>query len=177
MSFIKCPNCGKQYSDKAENCPFCEESKQKDKNKLTHQLNSNNQISPATSITAIIVLVIIIAITAYNNGLITLPSNKNLQTISAKELYKQFNKNELSAAEKYSGKTFIITGEYCGNGISLGNPWILIGRGVVASDVQCFLDKTSVKKAARLKVGQKIKATGTVDQIMVYSVLVDDCKL
>lgn len=103
--------------------------------------------------------------------------DEKLQVVDASDLYWQFNRNELAATTKYTGKKVFIAGIYAGNGISHGKPWILIGPGLTAADVHCYLNKNSVQKAANLKLGEKIKIQGVVGEKMFASISVNNCTL
>jgi len=82
--------------------------------------------------------------------------------VTAKQLYNEFEENELAAHAKYKGKTIIVSGRYSSSGVTLGQPYILIYVGSSFFAVQCFFDNNDAKEAAHLTKGSNIKLKGIV---------------
>lgn len=85
--------------------------------------------------------------------------------ISASDLFKAYDANELAADEKYKGKTLEISGVIgeLGKDI-LGSPYILLRpSGVLVFGVQCMLDDSEqASKASQLSKGASVTLTGDV---------------
>jgi hypothetical protein len=96
--------------------------------------------------------------------------------VTAPELVKEYDANEVAADEKYKGKTVTVSGIIHDIGKDLGDdPYIILSSGeeMELTSVQCmFKDKGEV---AKLSKGQKITVTGKIDGKLM-NVLINDCQ-
>ncbi|TGK11255.1 OB-fold protein [Leptospira stimsonii] len=97
-------------------------------------------------------------------------------SLSAGELYKEYNANEVAADAKYKGKTGEVTGTIrtVGKDI-LDQMYVELGVSYLEG-VQCTFVKDQAENVAKLVKGQKIKVKGVVKRKLV-NVLMDECIL
>lgn len=83
--------------------------------------------------------------------------------VSAKQLYADYDANEVSADDKYKGKVLRVTGviETIGKDI-LGAPFVEFTTHY-GPGVQCMFDDSDKPKLATLKKGEKLVVLGTGD--------------
>lgn len=155
MWMKKCPACKEEIDDKAKKCPKC----QKDLRNwfVKHWILS------------IIIFFIIIAIASSNleekneNKMINNQVNNNLPnkekviekaiTISAKDLVKDYESNEVRADNKYKNKLAEITWKVKDIWVVFNQTFITLDseKDYSISDVQCFIDnKDDIAKTANL---------------------------
>lgn len=99
--------------------------------------------------------------------------------VTPEALKKAYESNEVSAEQKYKGKTVIITGKIREIRTSLGKPVIGLSNdtGAYLDDVSCHFDDNSQdSRIAKLSKGQTITIKGTVGSNIV-SVSIDDCTI
>jgi hypothetical protein len=99
--------------------------------------------------------------------------------IEAKKLVADYKANEVKGDSLYKGKVFAVTGVVgdIKKGL-LNDIYVTIGDGgplSVLENVQCYPSKELEAKAAELKKGQKITATGRVSGFTIASVGLHDC--
>lgn len=97
--------------------------------------------------------------------------------VSASEIYKDYEKNEVKADNTYKGKKVAVTGKV--GEISkdfLNRPFIEFKTGYLKA-VRCNFDKKYINKLADLKKGQSVTIIGTCDGLNLMSVVIKDCKL
>ena len=82
--------------------------------------------------------------------------------ISAAELYKAYESNETTAAERYGGKTVIVTGVVGDTDTpEVGNPAVTLIDAGKKPVIQCFGFAADQKDAvSQLKVGQTVSVKG-----------------
>lgn len=94
-------------------------------------------------------------------------------------LISDYKANELAADAKYKGRTIRVSGvvSHVANDI-LNQPYVTIGRGegLELREVQCFLNKSSVERAATLQKGQQVTVRGVVKGLMM-NVLLERCEI
>jgi len=98
-------------------------------------------------------------------------------TLSANQLYSEYNNNEVAADSKYKGKVIIVTGtiQDIGKDI-LDDAYIVIGGGGFLDGVQCTFTKGEQSSVARLSKRQQVRVKGKVAGKM-GNVLVNKCSL
>ncbi len=98
------------------------------------------------------------------------------QTISAKNLYANYEANEVSADQNFKGKSFYITGIV--DDIKkdfMGDIYVTLKTGKMFTSVNCYLDDE--KTAAKLKKGQRVTFKGECDGMVVTMVTMKDCEI
>lgn len=97
-------------------------------------------------------------------------------TLSANQLYSEYNSNEVAADFKYNGKVVIVTGTIQDIGKDImDDAYIVIGGGFL-DGVQCTFTKGEQSSVARLSKGQQVRVKGEVSGKM-GNVLVNKCSL
>lgn len=99
--------------------------------------------------------------------------------VTSEELKKAYESNEVSAEEKYKGKTVIVTGKIREIRTSSGKAVIGLSdeKGAYIDDVSCrFDDNSQDSRIAKLSKGQTITIKGTVGSNIV-SIYIDDCTI
>ncbi len=182
---IKCPECGKDISDKANSCPSCG---------FTLNSQSTQQAAPKSTkkkkgclIGCIVFLVLIMIGFCSNDN----TSNEATQassskqtatvepvlTVSAYELLDAFMKNELNANQTYKGKYIAVQGAVGSIGEDIvGDPYVTLKTGNALLSVQCMLNKSETGKAANLQKGQQIIIQGNCDG-KFGNVLIKSCSI
>jgi len=98
-------------------------------------------------------------------------------TLSANQLYNEYNSNEVAADSKYKGKIVIVTGTIQDIGKDImDDAYIVIGGGGFLDGVQCTFTKGEQSTVARLSMGQQVRVKGEVTGKM-GNVLVNKCSL
>ena len=98
-------------------------------------------------------------------------------TISADNLYAEYDANEVSADGKYKGHQVIVTGtvQKVAKDI-LGSPYVIISGTDMLAGVQCVFPKNAESRLSGLSKGDKVTISGTVKGKMMR-VLMSDCSL
>ena len=98
--------------------------------------------------------------------------------ITAKQLFNDYENNEVAADEKYKKKKLAVTGII--KQISkdaFNNPFVSLKVGFLKS-VSCYFDDKHNKLISKLQKGQKITITGTCKgKSLGMLVVVKDCKV
>lgn len=97
--------------------------------------------------------------------------------ITASELYRAYEANEVSADQQYKGKRLLITGvvENIGKDI-MDNPYVALKIDFLKG-VNCYFDDENNKILSQLSKGQKIQIIGTCAGLTLTDVVVRDCEL
>lgn len=84
-------------------------------------------------------------------------------TLSADQLYREYDSNEVSADAKYKGKVVIVSGTIQDIGKDImDDAYIIIGGGGFLDGVQCTFTKGQQSSVARLSKGQRVTVKGEV---------------
>jgi hypothetical protein len=84
-------------------------------------------------------------------------------TVSADQLYSEYNSNEVAADMKYKGKIVIVSGTIQDIGKDImDNAYIVIGGSGFLDGVQCTFTKSEQSSIARLSKGQHVTVKGAV---------------
>lgn len=104
-------------------------------------------------------------------------SDDNEPTISvtATEVAKAFNANELKGKETYTGKRATITGTVTSIGEAFGRKYVCL-QGESFISLQCYFNDDNLAGVSDLRKGQKVTIVGTIGE-MAVNVSVDDCTL
>ena len=97
--------------------------------------------------------------------------------VTASELYRAYEANEVSADQQYKGKRLLITGvvENIGKDV-MGNPYVALKIDFLKG-VNCYFDDKNNKVLSHLSKGQKIQIIGTCAGLTLTDVVVKDCEL
>jgi len=84
-------------------------------------------------------------------------------TLTAEQLYREYDSNEVSADAKYKGKVIIVSGTIQDIGKDImDDAYIVIGGGGFLDGVQCTFTKGQQSSVARLSKGQRVTVKGEV---------------
>lgn len=100
-------------------------------------------------------------------------------TVSAVDLGKAYNDNEVSADKQYKGKNAVISGTIKDIGVTMGQTYVVLSSGddFALTDIQCFFkDQTEIDKVAGLSKGNSVTIKGKIDGKSM-NVGVNDCTL
>lgn len=166
-----CKYCKSEIDDKAKICPNCRK-KQSSKGKF---------------IAIVIVAIIIIAAlgssgddegnNSASNSASNLPTGtpKPVLKVTANELYKAYDSNEVKADNTYKGKDLEIAGTISDIGKDiLDDIYITIETDDIIFSIQCYFTEEYESKVADLEKGQKITIQGVCDG-KLGNVLIKDC--
>ena len=97
--------------------------------------------------------------------------------VTASELYRAYEANEVSADQQYKGKRLLITGvvENIGKDV-MDNPYVALKIDFLKG-VNCYFDDENNKVLSHLSKGQKIQIIGTCAGLTLTDVVVRDCEL
>ena len=97
--------------------------------------------------------------------------------VTASELYRAYEANEVSADQQYKGKRLLITGvvENIGKDV-MDNPYVALKIDFLKG-VNCYFDDENNKVSSQLNKGQKIQIIGTCAGLTLTDVVVRDCEL
>ena len=97
--------------------------------------------------------------------------------VTASELYRAYEANEVSADQQYKGKRLLITGvvENIGKDV-MDNPYVALKIDYLKG-VNCYFDDENNKVLSQLNKGQKIQIIGTCAGLTLTDVVVRDCEL
>ena len=97
--------------------------------------------------------------------------------VTASELYRAYEANEVSADQQYKGKRLLITGvvENIGKDV-MDNPYVALKIDFLKG-VNCYFDDENNKVLSHLSKGQKIQIIGTCAGLTLTDVVVKDCGL
>lgn len=98
-------------------------------------------------------------------------------SLSADQLYKEYDSNEIAADAKFKGKIVVVSGTIrdIGKGI-LGEAYVIIGGTGFLDGVQCLFSKSEESSVVRLSKGQYVYAQGKVWGKM-GNVVIENCTL
>ena len=107
------------------------------------------------------------------------PEPEEIISISAVDLYNQFDNNAISAKSTYKGKTIQVTGTIGSIDESIwGTPYVRLNADEYGwSSVTCYFASDSVDSLAGLNTGQKVTIKGTCGEMGLADVDVKDCTL
>lgn len=97
--------------------------------------------------------------------------------ITASELYRAYEANEVSADEQYKGKRMAITGTIgmIGKDV-LDNPYVSF-RIDYLQGVNCYFSDENNKIISQLSKGQKVTIIGTCSGLTLTDVVIKDCEI
>jgi hypothetical protein len=99
-------------------------------------------------------------------------------TLSANQLYSEYDRNEVAADAKYKGKIVVVSGTIMSIGKDiLDDAYIVIGGEGFLDGVQCTFTKGEQSSVARLSRGQQVTVKGEVAGKVIGNVLVNKASL
>lgn len=186
MSMIKCPECGKEISDKANSCPSCGFTLKEQEPQLH---SSKGATKKKGCLIGFLIFIGIIMIGFCSNGNTSSDEGSSqstsaqakavepVLTVTASELLAAFEQNELKANQTYKNKYIAIQGAVDNIGEDImGSPYVTLKTGNVILSVQCMLNKSEASKAANLNKGQQIIVQGNCDG-KFGNVLIKNCSI
>lgn len=97
--------------------------------------------------------------------------------INAKDLFAEYEANEIQADEKYKNQILEVSGVISNIWKDLmDNPYIALKTNNVILSVQCMLDDSEKSKAAKLKKDSSLTVTGK-NSWKLGNVMLRDCKI
>ena len=98
--------------------------------------------------------------------------------VTAKQLIKEFEDNEVKANKKYKDKKIKITGEVATIGQNSSDTYIHLTSGKILglTNITCNLKNTEDGKAEKLNKGDNVAVVGIVKE-MIWNITVNDCEL
>ena len=98
-------------------------------------------------------------------------------SISARQLYKEYEDNEVAADQKYKNKILSVGGTVDNIGKDItDNIYVTLKGSEFIGSVQCFFGENHVNEAARLSKGMKITVKGKCDGKMM-NILLRGCSI
>ena len=94
--------------------------------------------------------------------------------ISAEDLYKTFQSNEVAAADRYKGKTLTVSGMLGNMGEAMGSTYVFLVDDHQTPMVECFFADEQKDSLSRLKKGQTVSIKGTCKGLLGV-VDLEDC--
>jgi RecJ-like exonuclease len=94
--------------------------------------------------------------------------------ISAEDLYKAYESNEVAAADLYKGKTLIVSGTLGNIGEAMGSRYVFLVDDHQSPVVECFFADDQKDSLSRLKKGQTVSVKGTCQRRM-GPVVLEEC--
>ena len=126
-------------------------------------MNKNTKRHIASLITLLVFSVLATGSTESDEDTKEVQSKTPSYTLSADQLYREYESNEVAADEKYKGKIIIVYGEIQDIGKDImDEPYIVIGGGGFLDGVQCSFTKSQGSSIASLSKGQNVKVKGEV---------------
>lgn len=96
--------------------------------------------------------------------------------VTAGDLIKAYDNNEVKADVKYKGKMLTVTGKVSNISVMLGQTSVEIGTGKDFEwGITCYFDKDQIDKIAMLDKNDKITVTGKCDGKSFISVTLNNC--
>ena len=98
--------------------------------------------------------------------------------VSAKELTKTYDENELAADEKYKGKMIAVSGKISNIAETLGNLTVSLEGHDIVKSVMCSFDESEKSNITKLKKGQQVTLVGKGDGMTAgLYVGLEECKI
>ena len=126
-------------------------------------MNKTTKRHIASLVTLLVFSVLAIGSTESEEDTKKVQSKTPSYTLSADQLYREYESNEVAADKKYKGKIVIVYGEIQDIGKDImDEPYIVIGGEGFLDGVQCSFTKSQESSVASLSKGQDVKVKGEV---------------
>jgi hypothetical protein len=164
-NLTNCKVCGKEIAKGVKKCPHC-------------GADQRNWFMKHKILSGIIVIVVIAAINSAvgrnkNAPNPTAPNTPGATStpapvinVTAPDLAKAYEDNEVNADKNYKNKTVLISGKVSDIGVVLDQTYVVLSaeKEFAVTQVQCFFqDKPEIDKVATLKKGDNVKIQGVVE--------------
>lgn len=176
---IKCKTCGADMASNAKSCPGC---------------GAKNKKPIYTKWWFWVLVILIIGagasggnsdssnsgssdVQVSNTDTAVAKPEEEVVVVSAEDLAKAFEDNEVNANQLYKGKMVEVTGTIADIGEMLGSTYITLNAAedFALTQAQCFFsDKEQINKIASLSKGDTVTIVGKVDGKSI-NVGIDDC--
>lgn len=164
MAMIACHECKKEVSSQAKTCPHCGAAVQ-----------SGSRIGWAVGIGIVMFIFMMGMVISNSSSSPEAPkSSPSPISITAEELHKHYEINEIAADKKYKGKLLEVTGTIRNIGKALGDPYVNLATGPFTHQIMVnFPDKVYDDKLATYTMGTKIIVTGTCKGKTLGMIMID----
>ncbi|MDR1084939.1 MAG: zinc-ribbon domain-containing protein [Deltaproteobacteria bacterium] len=188
MALIKCPDCGNEVSENAPTCPKCGSPLKPQQPQTKEKKKTSGCVKVIGIVFAFIVaLCIIIAIYGSSgSGPPSRPSSSSsaapapqipAMEVSAAQFFDDYQANEVSADNKYKGKTLKITGTV--SDISkdiMDNAVVHLQTSNPFMDILCTFKGSTDPGLANVKKGQQVVLIGKGDMMIMGSPRLENCQ-
>ena len=141
-------------------------------------MNKNTKKHIASLVTLLVFSVLAIGSTESEEDTKEVQSKAPSYTLSANQLYEEYESNEVAADAKYKGKIVIVSGKIQDIGKDITDePYIVIGGEGFLDGVRCSFAKSQEPSIASLSKGQNVKVKGEVSRKGISKVLLRNCSL
>ncbi|MBT5015923.1 hypothetical protein HN748_02700 [Candidatus Peregrinibacteria bacterium] len=159
MATKDCPKCSEQIQDSAKKCKHC-------------QADLRSWFVRHKIMTAILILIALGVFGSINNDskvsdsldtqqVSSVEQQEEAIVISARDLYDEYDANEILADELYDGKILEVSGTVSSIGKDiLDDMYVALKTNNVIGSVQCMLEDSELTKATSLVEGQSITVRG-----------------
>jgi|GEM_PF-5631014 len=171
MAVIKCPDCGKEVSTKAESCPNCGRI-------LIKKTGCVWGFIKAFLFLFLIFMIIDVYRTFSREENVSKNEDQQkivLEEYSTKTIYKEFSDNLVRAGEKFKNKEIVIIGRYDSMRQNMITEKIL--DVYLDNDVVCVFRRDNIKPLEKLKKGNTVKMKGTFSGKRLLGYTFDGCEL
>ena len=180
----ECPSCGIIYSQyKTDDEKSLERLNIAEAHKAAVRANNKKKMDADKDWVSgpTILIVLIVALSTVIYAALNPTPRKTIAvtpdySVTAKQIYNEFETNEVAAFAKYNGKLVVITGKYKGSGMSLDKPFIVMDVGSMFFSVQCMFDKSKAAQVASLQKGSIINLAGKVSG-QTGNIFLNNCSL
>ena len=99
-------------------------------------------------------------------------------TLTADELYRDYEANEVAADATYKGRIVVVSGTVQSIGKDImDTAYVVIGGTGILDGVQCMFTRDEEASVARLSVGQRVSIQGEVSGRVIGNVLIRGSRL
>jgi len=106
-------------------------------------------------------------------------SEGTVYNISAYQLFKEYESNEIAADQKYKGKTLAVDGivKEIGRDFQGSLYLVLTGADIRIVGVQCYFSDAHTNALAHVKKGQRITVKGKCSGYLLFGADLKGCKI
>lgn len=112
-----------------------------------------------------------------DSGASKVASEPSSYTLTAKQLYDEYDANKVAAEAKYDSKIVTVTGTIQSIGKDVADNAYIVIDGMGLDGVQCLFPEGQESAISQLSKGQEIVAKGKVDGQAIGNIIVRNCTL